>query len=288
MNKEEKINLTYNIRTFFRRNRTLRLIMQPVKHLQTQYINSKYMKSDDAASVKSLKNKYYKQKCCIIGNGPSLTVADLEKINCISFGSNYIYKIFNHTSWRPDFYCCFDNAVLKKIEDEIPKIPVNIKFIDYSTKKLFSPDPSIIALNRINKFTLDPYSPQMAMISEDIDKYLGCCYTVTAECIQLAIYMGFKEIYLVGVDHGFSTYYNRKGKLIVSNKGNGNHFYKENKVAAANAGCPFIVERGYELCKELAKQKHVKIYNLSRTTNLEIFEKRNFEDYFKGNINENI
>lgn len=279
MNLEKKVDMKYNIRTFFRRNKLLRVLIYPIKHIMDEKETNRYVKSYSSKQLKQLKNKYIGQKCCIVGNGPSLDVKDLEKLNCISFGSNYIFKIFDKTSWRPTFYCCFDDAVYKKIYSIIPTLDVNFKLIDYKQINSLLNHNDVIFINRKNRYTINPYSPDMARVSKDPSVFLGCCYTVTAECIQLAIYMGFKEIFLIGVDHSFSTFYDLKGKLnYISN--NGNHFYSEGKVKAANAGCPYIVERGYELCKKIADEQNVKIINLSRTTKLNVFEKYNFDDFF--------
>ncbi len=284
MNKEELVNIKYNIRTIFRRNRLLRLAYLPFKYLSNRLKTQQYSKTEDSRYLASLRNRYSNQSCFIVGNGPSLSTEDLDRINCVSFGSNYIYKIFDQTSWRPQFYCAFDKVVIEKIGDALLSIPVETKFIDSSLGKKYRYDPSIHMINRINRYTINPYAPKMAIVNEKCENFVGSCYSVTSECIQLAIYMGFKTIYLLGIDHGFSTYYDLKGNLIVENGGAGNHFYNEKKVHAANAGCPYIVEEGYRLCKSLAEKRNVKIINVSRKTKLNIFERGVFEEICRSSI----
>ena len=68
--------------------------------------------------LKELKDKYKGQRCFIIGNGPSLTVSDLESLKDeVTFASNRIFKIFDETDWRPDYYGVFDESVF--CSDEI-------------------------------------------------------------------------------------------------------------------------------------------------------------------------
>lgn len=50
-----------------------------------------------------------RERCFIVGNGPSLTMSDLQAISeedC--FGANHIYKLFDKTSWRPKYYVLQD------------------------------------------------------------------------------------------------------------------------------------------------------------------------------------
>lgn len=49
-------------------------------------------------NILKLKNKYQGKRCFIIGNGPSLTAEDLDKLeNEICFAANRIYNIFPKT-----------------------------------------------------------------------------------------------------------------------------------------------------------------------------------------------
>ena len=68
-----------------------------------------------AEALKQFQNIHIGERCFIVGNGPSLRCEDLDMLKQeITFGSNYIYKIFNKTDWRPTYYFNSDNMVLKK------------------------------------------------------------------------------------------------------------------------------------------------------------------------------
>ena len=81
-------------------------------------------------SIKALKNIHYGKRCFIVGNGPSLKVEDLEKIqNEICFGTHRIYQIFDKTYWRPMYYCAQDYKLIQESCKEISNINVKRKFI---------------------------------------------------------------------------------------------------------------------------------------------------------------
>ena len=70
--------------------------------------------------LKSFFKKYENKRCFIVGNGPSLNIADLESIkNEITFGFNRIYYMFDKTDWRPTFYCSEDIQILQNSVDVV-------------------------------------------------------------------------------------------------------------------------------------------------------------------------
>ena len=61
------------------------------------------------------KGKYAGKRCFIIGNGPSLRMEDLDRLQEkgeICFGLNVIHKAYENTKWRPDFVCMKDPLVI--------------------------------------------------------------------------------------------------------------------------------------------------------------------------------
>ena len=59
--------------------------------------------------ISDMKDSHKGERCFIIGNGPSLSADDLDKLideDC--FGVNEIHKIFPKTNWRPKYYLIMD------------------------------------------------------------------------------------------------------------------------------------------------------------------------------------
>ena len=84
----------------------------------------------NTAKLKQFHNIHTGERCFIIGNGPSLKIADLEKIkNEYTFGANRIYELFDKTDWRPRYYCLQDFKLIGYIIDKLPEVA---KMVEYS------------------------------------------------------------------------------------------------------------------------------------------------------------
>lgn len=160
-------------------------------------------------------NQIYKdQRCFIIGNGPSLNPKDLDMlVDEYTFAFNRIFYIFNQTQWRPTFYCTQDEKI---IENSIPDILSLIK-----TKYVFVPI-NLKWYANINLKTQFYFCPKQAKIetgyplfSENIAHEIGVGSTVAFTAMQIAVYMGFSKIYLLGVDHNFYKSKDNNGNIII-------------------------------------------------------------------------
>ena len=113
---------------------------------------------------------------------------------------------------------------------------------------------------------------ELPPFSEDLVYGLYGRGTVTYECIQLAVYMGFREIYLLGVDFNFSSDYKDKSNHFVST------YYSKNSKTG------YFLEKesleAYEAAKKYAENHGIKIFNATRGGKLEVFERRNFDELF--------
>lgn len=213
--------------------------------------------------LKKLHNAYEGKRCFIIGNGPSLTVSDLEKLKGeTTFASHGIFYIYDKTDWRPTFYCAQDAKFIRGKYDVIKKFcseSINffgvVSYIENYPK--FTKDALLVNL------IIEEFEDNYPKFSEDlsIGAYEGL--TVTYFNIQLAIYMGFKEIYLLGVDHFYS--------------GDENDHFSPKDICT---NVPQIDKTTFSYMKaeQYAKSHGIKIINATRGGHLEVFERENFDD----------
>ena len=99
--------------------------------LSSFFVNILGLAKSTRKNLEQCKNKYKGKRCFIIGNGPSLTKEDLEKLKGeYTFASNKIYKLFDKTSWRPDFYAIFDENVGKSegTMENVDRLQCEFKF----------------------------------------------------------------------------------------------------------------------------------------------------------------
>ena len=230
---------------------------------------------DVLARIQTYKNKYQGKRCFIIGTGPSLTVTDLEMIKDeYSFGTNRIFELFSKTTWRPTFYVNQDHDLIKRHMKTISELEIEHKFVPIEYKKDFGVD-------KMNFFVLrhQEFYPKAAPFSRNIEKYLAQGFTVTYGAIQLAVYMGFSEIYLLGIDHNYAVTRDSKGNIIKTNNGKQGYAVGMSDYINMN-NLPRIEETtiAFETAECLSYKYNYRIYNCTRGGKLEAFERKLLED----------
>jgi len=148
------------------------------------------------AELKHYKDIHLGKRCVIIGNGPSLKNTDLIKIKDeIKFGLNRIYLLLNEADFNITYYVCSNRLVLSQFRDEIIKNVTVPKFTVWEHYDIAKDIPDIHFTYRHNRTGFYP----------DITKGIWGGATVTYMAMQIAFYMGFHTVILVGVDHYFTT-----------------------------------------------------------------------------------
>ena len=246
--------------------------------VQKRVSNDLYRQNRDVVKkLESLKDIHKGERCFIIGTGPSLTIADLEKLHDeYTFGTNRIYELFCKTTWRPTYYVNQDHTLIKELYTKIDAIEAELKFIPVDYRNLLSGDNYRYFVLRHKDFF-----PNRAPFSFDPSKFIAQGFTVTYGAIQIAVYMGFKEIYLLGVDHNYSVYRDSKGHSIKQKKKANNYSKYISDLVLPN-NLPRIEETtiAYETAEVITKKMGIKVYNATRGGKLEAFERRDFDSLF--------
>ena len=172
------------------------------KFLRIFFGNQKYEK------LIKLKNKYSNERCFIVATGPSMKIKYLKYLkNEYTFSMNNITKYYAKTKWRPTFYVIQDLEALEENIVRIKKEKNSKIFINYKIHKKIKNDKNKILYPHYNglhssrmdkKFITNKFSKDAS-----IEIFDG--YTVTYSIIQIAYYLGFKKIYLIGVDNNFKN-----------------------------------------------------------------------------------
>lgn len=219
------------------------------------------------------------KRAFIVGNGPSLRIEDLETLHKhgeICFAANKIYRIYNQTNWRADYLCLTDHDVIDDCGEELDKLKIEgeIFYGDcfHSHYVEENSDRQYIHL------TYEEFYPNYPGFSDDITKQVYQGFTVTYDIpLQMAAYMGFKEIYLIGNDC------TSVGEVTDKR----NHFmpdYYKDGEAEKYKGRRTQTEKILKAFEkaELHSRKHgFRIYNATRGGALEVFERVNFDSLFQ-------
>ena len=222
------------------------------------FSNKKYKK------LERFKGRHYNDRCVIVATGPSIRAEDLEllrknKVKTLSMNS--IFLMYDNTNWRPDYYGIQDYDVYRKLyrKDTIVFCKNDIKDFPVSESYLFFLDylgHGTSGQKKSQKFSVD--------VTDRV--YDG--HTITYTMLQLAVYMGFSEIYLYGVDSGITS----EGV---------SHFQDYGIDVEAKEGTVWEGQNAsFKYSYEFLKEKGVGVYNITRGGYLEVFPRKDFGEVF--------
>lgn len=223
------------------------------------------------ARLDAFRDKHKGQRCFIIGNGPSLKQMDLSLLkNEISFGANRIYLLFDELGFTTTYYCSVNHNVVEQFADDILKLPMP-KFITWDAKPFIRFSDDMMFLRYIHE-TQFHTTPQRGL-------WYGA--TVTYAAMQLAYYMGFKQVILIGVDHNFKD----KGeahKLVTSTGADENHFHPDYFGKGVKWQLPDLEtsEIAYTFAREAYKADGREILDATVNGKLTIFPKVDYKSLF--------
>lgn len=214
-------------------------------------------------------NNHLGEKCFIIGNGPSLNKMDLTQLKgCMCFGLNKIYLLLDTVDLEIDYHVAVNPLVIEQSSKEFEKFGCP-SFLSYRASDLSSSqNPNFFYLMTAGT----PF-----VFRTDIQKPIFEGYTVTYVAMQLAFYMGFSEIYLIGVDHNFVAQGDPNEKQFLSGPDQ-NHFhpgyFSDNEWHLPDLEGS---ELAYRLAKHQFERSGRKIFDATVDGNLQIFPKVTFE-----------
>lgn len=237
---------------------------------------TRIFKSTDYSEILKFKNIHKGERCFIVATGPSLTADDLEKLHSeVTFSMNSIVLAFKDMEWRPTYYGIQDEYVYEKIKEEVDNSDLKYKFFGSSILKKYSkkqiPKDSILyPLNILNHHI--PHKRYRSKFSSDAFAVVYDGYSIAYSLLQIAVYMGFKEIYLLGADCN----YQQEKKYFVD------HGHKD--PSYAEVGYKMIC--AYKDAKKYADKNGIEIYNATRGGMLEVFPRVDLDEVLGRRENE--
>jgi len=240
--------------------------------------------SEDERRIAEYKNRHEGQKVFILGNGPSLNRCDLKLLkNEITFGVNSIFLNHENMGFHPTYYVVEDVFVAEDRAKEINAYKGPIKFFGNYLKYCISDSEDTRWLNV--RFRYDDY-PDFPYFSTNAARMVWVGGTVSYICLQLAYYMGFSEIYLVGFDHSYTipTDADMIGTEIKSKSDDPNHFNPDYFGNGYRWHDPRVdrMEMAYAKAKEVFEQNGRKIYNATDGGKLEVFPRVEYSEIKKS------
>ncbi len=218
----------------------------------------------------SLLDKFKDQDCLIVGNGPSLNITPLEKINMLSMGMNKINILFDRTTWRPDVIVCVNGLVIRQ----------NLDFYNSTTIPLILPIKSLyLGIKRRPNIIFIKISDSV-YFQENIKKPMGIGSTVTFTCMQIAAFAKVKSVNIVGVDHNFKY----TGNKIEIHEGDDLNHFDPNYFKDKLWGLPDLdgSEIAYKIGKNYFDNHGIPITDFTIGGKLQIFPKSEIDQLLKN------
>jgi len=247
---------------------------------------------------KKYKNSASNKRCFILGNGPSLNDVNIKLLkNEDVFTVNQINRnsIFNKI--KPKYHCIVDVCFFF-LDDKDPGEAERLKYIKQlqSNEDLvcifpYSSKPFFDSLNFSNKIIYFNWiqDEKKAIKPLDMTKGIPLVSTVVQAAIYSAIYFGYREIYLLGVEN---THYNSLlSKIEEIDSVEESHAYNytkaerevilkkkrgfNNELVFKSFYCVF---RKYNNINDFCKKNNILIKNLTGCGILDVFEQDRLEN----------
>ena len=222
--------------------------------------------------IRQLYNKHKGERCFIIANGPSLKKTDISLLKDeYTIGMNRIYLLKDKIGFLPTYLTVADIEIqLNQFQEEYDNINIP-KFFPWKVRRNFTNSDNAYFFRMKYKMSFSP----------DFTKFIGAGKSVTVVCIQLAYYLGFSEVILIGKDHSY-THEQKSvpGTRIKSTGDEQNHFIKGYYKKGMKWSIPNYLEEeiAYSHARQTFEKDGRKILDATIDGKLNIFEK---VDYYE-------
>lgn len=259
----------------------------------TILLNNRGMRKD-LNKNRYLKNLYLDKEIIIFGNGPSANEFDTNLIgDRFTFTVNYSLRSSNLLKFKSDFHVWADIGAfiyneletMESIKQQVHNTKFNV-FLPIETKNIVQ--NFNIESNKIHYFYSNKLLLDNSNVLDNLTKNIHGYSTVVQWALAISFYMGFKKIYLVGVEStniishinfqlgnndlvGHAYDYTEKDRSLMS-------LDKTNNDMSTYAEGFFNVLKSYKIINNQAKKFGVQIVNLT--------EKSLIDSIVKGNKNE--
>lgn len=217
-------------------------------------------------------------RCWVVGNGPSLNKTDMDLVAASgypSFGMNCVALLYPRTKWRPTYYVYTSVAVASAIERPVwlPQVrramdcPATDSFVWGRFKRAIEGGGWTASPTRVH--WLDAVTERGLKSAED-------CFSLDAGgrldktgstlhvALQIAVWMGFKEIVLLGADLSY--------RPTDGVRPDTNHFSPDYKVKVPTPDtCMTTIRAGHRHAAKRLAQAGVRIANASVETTLDTY-----------------
>jgi hypothetical protein len=226
----------------------------------------------NTGKIEQFKDLHKGKRCFVMGNGPSLKNTDLTKLHGeICLGANRIHLISElDPEFKATYLAVIDNNLLSQFWEEIARQP-QPKFISDKFRRQFQNDGNACLLRYQHK----------QEFCRDIAKSIAVGSTVTFINLQLAHYMGFSEVIIIGCDHSYEEQGTPHTDVTVTDVDK-NHFSANYYGKGHTFRIPAYkkMEQAYALARKAFEEDGRKVVDATVGGKLKVFQKVDYDSLF--------
>lgn len=232
-----------------------------------------------------LKDRHRHRRAFVIGAGPSLRTSDLERLEGeITFASNKIYLATDTIAWRPTYYSVIDVLVAQNNAERICALDLT-HIHSVAVRPYLGEDPRFLYLDHLP--TIERFGGRLLGFSRDLLTGVYGGRTVIYQQLQIALYMGIREVYLIGVDFSFDVPKGSAtgatsdlGETVIRSRGEVNHFHPDYRKPGEAWTMPRMDEQrqAFRRARRAFERAGGRLVNASRQTKLDALPRANFDD----------
>lgn len=266
--------------------------------------SAKVLPPEPISDLSAFKDRHRNERCFILGNGPSLNETDLSLLKGETvFACNAAFLLFDRIDWRPDYYACVDSrvlpdraadiqAMLEAHPDMVAFFPAELQSHGGASTRAATRTliPEVEGRYFFNETVGDLSQLPWSQFSPDANTHVVQPHTVAISMLQLAAYMGFSEIYLVGCDTRYTVpddveregSGNARDPRLKSTSDDPNHFDTSYFGAGRDWHQPNVdlMTEHYRVARTALEALGVRVKNATVGGDLEVFDRIRLEEVF--------
>lgn len=220
-----------------------------------------------------LRNRHLNERVILVANGPSLNNMPLGYLrNETVIGLNKIYLGIKKFGFYPRYYVAVNDKVITQSAQQINALNC-VKFISQRNAHYIPENALTYHINT----NICPTG-----FSNDIALGVHEGWTVTHVALQIAYFLGFKEVIIIGLDHRFQ-YTGQPNEASVLEGPDTNHFSPEYFGGGQTWDNPDLAnsEKSYRIAKAAFEKAGRRIIDATVNGACTIFEKADYRHIFR-------
>lgn len=228
---------------------------------------------DTIQRLAGLRDSRKGERCFIIGNGPSLRNTDMSRLRDeATIGMNRIYLMFPELGFQTSYYLSINDLVIEQCAEDIQALKIP-RFVSWRSHRWLTPENDLY-------FLYTTYTGPRFAKNAAARLWEGA--TVTYAALQVAFFLGFETVILIGVDHNFTTQ-GKPNTTVVSQGDDPNHFSPAYFGKGFRWQLPDLEtsETAYRMAREAYEKAGRKVLDATVDGKLKVFPKVNFDTLFR-------